>query len=91
MIILLLVLLITGIMLWQPYFASMFPIPLRRLAALGHALAGIGLMMGVIIHIYAAIWVQGTLRAMLRGTVSAAWARKNHPEWYKEEMEKEKS
>lgn len=88
MILALLVLLISGIMLWQPYFAGSFPIPLRRLAALMHALAAIGLIMSIIIHIYAAIWVQGTIRAMVLGTVTKAWARKNHPEWYREEISK---
>jgi formate dehydrogenase subunit gamma len=40
--------------------------------------------MGIIVHVYAAIWVKGTLRAMTRGTVSEAWARHHHRGWYRQ-------
>ena len=80
----LVVLLITGIMFWRPYFADAFPIPLRRVAVLLHALAAFGLVMGIITHIYAALWVKGTTRAMMRGTVTETWARLNHPLWHRE-------
>ena len=40
--------------------------------------------MAVIVHVYAAIWVKGTMRAMTRGTVTDAWARANHPLWHGE-------
>jgi len=36
------------------------------------------------VHIYAAIWIKGSMGAMLYGTVSRAWARKHHPLWAKE-------
>jgi formate dehydrogenase subunit gamma len=46
-----------------------------RIAAVVHMLAFFVLLIGVIIHIYAAIfWVRGSMRAMTRGTVSHAWA-----------------
>jgi len=38
----------------------------------------------VIIHVYAAIWVKGSFRAMTRGTVHEDWAKSHHPLWYKE-------
>ena len=41
-------------------------------------------ILAIIIHIYSAIWVKGSIRAMTRGTVSAAWAKHHHPAWYKE-------
>ena len=41
-------------------------------------------MLTVIVHVYAAIWVKGTTRAMTRGTVSPGWAKMNHPLWYEE-------
>ena len=41
-------------------------------------------IIALIVHVYAAIWVKGTLRAMMRGNVSAAWARHHHPGWYRE-------
>jgi formate dehydrogenase subunit gamma len=80
----LLVLVITGVMFWQPWFANAFPITLRRIAVVLHALSATGLVLTVIVHIYAAIWVKGTLRAMTRGTVTEGWARQNHPQWHRE-------
>ena len=77
-------LLITGVMFWQPWFADSFPIGLRRIAAPLHALSATVLILGTIVHIYAAIWIKGSIRAMSRGTVSEAWARKHHPAWYRE-------
>lgn len=77
-------LLITGVMFWQPWFADSFPIGLRRVAAPLHALSATVLILGTIVHIYAAIWIKGSIRAMSRGTVSEAWARKHHPAWYRE-------
>ncbi|TXG00652.1 formate dehydrogenase subunit gamma [Massilia arenae] len=80
----LVLLLITGFMFWQPWFADFFPIPLRRAAMLVHAVAALALVLSVIIHVYAAIWVKGSFRAMTRGTVHEDWAKSHHPLWYKE-------
>jgi len=77
-------LLITGVMFWQPWFANSFPITLRRIAVLLHAAAAVALVLGVVMHVYAAIWVKGTLRAMTRGSVSEAWAKQHHALWHKE-------
>jgi formate dehydrogenase subunit gamma len=35
------------------------------------------------VHIYAAIWVKGTMGAMLKGFVTPGWARKHHPRWFR--------
>ena len=80
----LLVLLVTGFMFWQPWFANSFPILLRRIAVVLHAASAVALVLGVIMHIYAAIWVKGTVRAMTRGTVTEGWARQNHALWHRE-------
>lgn len=80
-------LLVTGIVFWRPYFADAFPIPLRRLAVLLHAIAALALVLGIITHIYAAIWVKGTTRAMTRGTVTENWAKLNHPIWHREMLD----
>lgn len=80
----LVLLLITGFMFWQPWFADFFPIPLRRIAMLVHAVAALVLVLSVIVHVYAAIWVKGSFRAMTRGTVHEDWAKSHHPLWYKE-------
>lgn len=84
MVISMLILLVTGIILWQPYFAPMFSIGLVRFAVMMHALSAFVLMLGIIVHIYAAIWVKGSTRAMTRGTVTRPWAKKHHPLWYRE-------
>ena len=78
------VLLITGIVFWQPWFAPYFPIGLLRVAAVLHALAAWILILGIVVHIYAAIWVRGTIRAMTRGTVTEAWAKHHHRAWYRD-------
>jgi formate dehydrogenase subunit gamma len=75
------VLLVTGLVFWRPYFAGYFPIGLVRLATLLHSFTAIGLILGIIGHIYAAIWVKGTTRAMTRGLVSESWAKHHHPGW----------
>jgi formate dehydrogenase subunit gamma len=54
-----------------------------RIAAVVHTLSFFVLLMGIIVHIYSAIfWVRGSMRAMTRGTVSHAWAKHHHPLWY---------
>lgn len=80
----LVVLVVSGVMFWRPWFAYSFTIGLVRVATLVHAVAAVVLILAVIVHVYAAIWVKGTVRAMTRGTVSEAWARQNHRLWYRE-------
>lgn len=80
----LLVLVVTGFMFWRPWFAPLFSIPVMRIAVLLHAIAAVVLVLSVIVHVYAAIWVKGTVRAMTRGTVTENWARLNHPLWHEE-------
>lgn len=86
----LLVLLLTGLTFWQPYFRGYFPIELIRVGVVLHAFAAVVVILSLIMHIYATIWVKGTLRAMTRGTVSNAWAKQNHPLWHKEVTEGKK-
>ena len=84
MIVTMVLLVVSGIMMWRPYFADAVPIPLIRIAAGVHMLSAFVLIVGIIIHVYAALfWVRGSLRAMTRGTVSRAWARHHHPLWYR--------
>jgi formate dehydrogenase subunit gamma len=74
---------VTGVIIWQPYFASRLPGTLLRIGVLLHALAAFVSIAGIMVHIYAAIWVKGSVRAMTRGFVSKAWAKHHHPGWYK--------
>lgn len=83
------VLLITGVIMWRPLFAGYFPIPIIRIAALLHATAAFLAITTIIVHIYAAIWVKGSIKAMTRGWVTRAWAKHHHPLWYEHEVEEE--
>ena len=76
------VLLATGFVFWRQWFADAYPLPLRRAAVVLHATAAAILILSVIVHAYAAIWVKGSVRAMTRGAVSEAWARRHHRLWY---------
>lgn len=77
------VLLCTGVLFWRPWFAPNFPIDTLRVAVLLHSVAAVVLILATVVHVYAAIWVKGTIRAMTRGTVSENWARTHHPLWHR--------
>lgn len=83
------VLLLTGIVIWRVYFSGAFGIGLIRLASLLHAFAAFVLITSIIVHIYSAIWTKGSVDAMLYGNVSRAWARKHHGLWYDQMRKKE--
>ena len=85
-----LMLLISGIVIWRAYFSSFFAIDLIRFASVLHALFAFVLITSITVHIYAAIWVKGSMGAMLYGKVSRAWARKHHRLWYDEMRNKER-
>jgi formate dehydrogenase subunit gamma len=80
----LIVMLLTGLEIWRAYFTAYFPVDLTRLASLLHALFAFVLILTIIVHIYAAIWTKGSVRAMTRGTVSYGWAWKHHRAWFRE-------
>jgi formate dehydrogenase subunit gamma len=80
----LLALLLSGIVIWRSYFAILFPIEVVRFAAVAHAIAATVLICAIVVHIYAAIWVKGSVRAMTRGTVSPGWAWKHHHAWFRD-------
>ncbi|MEW9581665.1 formate dehydrogenase subunit gamma [Paraburkholderia sp. DGU8] len=84
MVVCLVLLLASGIVIWRRYFSFYFPIGVIRLAAVVHAAAAFVLMVGIVVHIYAALWIKGSVGAMTRGTVTYGWARKHHPNWFKE-------
>ncbi len=82
MIVVIALLLVSGILIWRPYFAPGVPVTLRRLSGVIHAMMAFIMFVGIGIHIYAAYWTKGSIRAMTRGTVSRSWARFHHPGWY---------
>ena len=77
-------LLFSGIVIWRAYFAFYFPIEVVRFAALLHAFCAFVIICSIVVHIYAGIWVKGSIGAMVRGTVTYGWARKHHPRWFEE-------
>jgi formate dehydrogenase subunit gamma len=77
-------LLLSGIAIWRVYFSEFFSIDVIRFAALLHAFFAFVLICAIIVHIYAAIWVKGSIRAMTRGWVSPGWAWKHHRAWFRE-------
>jgi formate dehydrogenase subunit gamma len=86
--ILILLLFCSGIVMWDYYFGGYFSIDQKRLAAVAHALFAIAAILIWIVHVYAVIWVKGTLRAMTRGSVSGGWAWKHHRKWFRQEVGK---
>jgi formate dehydrogenase subunit gamma len=74
-------LLLTGVIIWRAYFSAYFPIRVLRFAALLHSFCALVLVCAIIVHIYAAIWVKGSIPAMIRGRVSYGWAWKHHRAW----------
>jgi formate dehydrogenase subunit gamma len=80
----LILLLVSGIVIWRRYFSFYFPVTVIRLASVVHAVTAFVLILGIIVHIYAALWVKGSIGAMTRGTVTLGWARKHHPRWFRE-------
>ncbi len=79
--VLIVILIATGLMIWQRYFAQYLTIPQARVAVLVHSMAAIAIICVWIIHVYAAFWVADTLRAMTRGNVSGGWAWRHHRKW----------
>lgn len=77
-------LLISGMVIWRPYFAPLFSIPTIRVGLFIHALAGVLLMLLIIGHIYLAFWVKGSVDSMSSGYVSRKWARTHHPRWFRQ-------
>src|SRR5690606_4378829 len=84
-----LMLLLSGIVIWREYFSGFFAIGVIRLASVLHAFFAFVLIASIIVHVYAAIWVKGSVGAMTSGKVSWAWARKHHKLWYDEMRKKE--
>lgn len=77
-----LLLFVSGLAMWRTYFNP--GVDMVRLAVVVHSAIG-AIMIGlIIVHVYAAIWVKGTIRAMWYGTVTRAWAKQHHRAWYRQ-------
>ncbi len=73
---------LTGLAMWRAYFS--LPAGLVRLAAVLHAICALVLICAILVHIYAGFWIKGSVRAMVRGTVTPGWAWKHHRAWFRQ-------
>ena len=77
-------LILSGIVVWRAYFSFLFPVVVVRLGAVVHAAAGVVMIALIMGHIYLAIWTKESIGAMMYGRVRRAWAKQHHPAWYRE-------
>jgi formate dehydrogenase subunit gamma len=82
---LIVVLFVTGIIIWDQYFFTYTSIETKRAAVLIHSLAAVVAILVWISHVYAALWIRGTVQAMTRGSVTGGWAWRHHRKWLREE------
>jgi formate dehydrogenase subunit gamma len=75
------VLFLTGLVIWEVYFGDYTSIEVQRVAILIHSLGAIAAIIIWVVHVYAAIWVKGSIHAMTQGTVSGGWAYRHHRKW----------
>jgi len=71
----------TGVVLkwFQP-----FPLSIRTGATFVHDWLALAIWISITLHVVFALRDPDALRAMLRGTISARWARTKRPRWYEE-------
>lgn len=81
---LILVLITSGIVIWDQYFGPYFTVEQKRIAVLVHSITAIVAICVWIVHVYAAIWVRGTIGAMTRGQVTGGWAWRHHRKWLRD-------
>jgi formate dehydrogenase subunit gamma len=79
----LLVLLLSGIVMWFPERVPRNLIFILPVIVIFHEAAALISIGAIIIHIYMGVFAEPeSLRAMIRGRVSRAWARNYHRLWY---------
>jgi formate dehydrogenase subunit gamma len=83
-----LVLLGSGVVIWDEYFFGLTTIESKRYAVLTHSIAAIVTILLLILHVYAAIWVRGSFDAMIKGSVPVGWAWLHHRRWYQRLVER---
>jgi formate dehydrogenase subunit gamma len=88
MTVLILVLIVSGVLIWDQYFFEASAIETKRYAILTHSIAAVLIICVFILHVYAGIWTRGTLRAMTRGSVTGGWAWRHHRKWLRELAQK---
>lgn len=84
-------LLLTGCVMWDQGRAFIetalglkLSIDVQRWAVLAHSITAIGTIVMWILHVYAGIWVRGTISAMTKGDVTGGWAWRHHRKWLRQ-------
>jgi formate dehydrogenase subunit gamma len=79
----LILLLLSGVVMWIPEYIPWSLRTLRPIAVIIHEIAALITIGAFIIHVYMGVFlVPGSLRAIVRGSVSRGWARAHHQLWY---------
>ena len=88
MTLLILVLFASGLVIWDTHFFPYTTIEQKRIAQLLHSLAAVAIIGVWIVHVYAALWVRGTVQGMTRGVVTAGWSWRHHRKWLRESAQR---
>jgi formate dehydrogenase subunit gamma len=76
-------LLLSGIVMWIPEYIPWSMRTLRPIAVIIHEIAALITIGAFIIHVYMGVFlVPGSLHAIMRGSVSRGWAKAHHQLWY---------
>ncbi len=81
------VLFFSGLVIWEVYFFTYTTIEQQRIALLIHSLAAIASILVWITHIYAGLWIKGSVQAMTQGWVTPGWAYRHHRKWFRRLVE----
>jgi formate dehydrogenase subunit gamma len=82
------ILFFSGVVIWEIYFSSYTTIERQRVALWIHSLAAIVAIIVWIIHVYAGLWIRGSMRAMTQGYVTPGWAYRHHRKWFRRLVER---
>lgn len=78
---LIVVLIATGIPIWERYFSQYLTVEQLRIAVFLHSLSAIAIICVWIVHVYASVWTEGAFRGMTRGSVTGGFAWRHHRKW----------
>jgi formate dehydrogenase subunit gamma len=73
----------SGLVIWEVYFFPYTTIEQQRVALLLHSMAAIAAIIVWIVHVYAGLWIRGSMRAMTQGWVTPGWAYRHHRKWFR--------
>lgn len=83
-------LLLSGIVMWRSVFSAYFSVEVIRLASLVHAATAFVLVCAILMHAYFGIvWAAGSMAAITRGVVTPGWAWRHHRSWFRETIRAE--